>query len=908
VNKILLILLLLFNNLFAQINVGQRFILTLPVDTSRQNLKNWISKTKPAGVMLLYHSNSRQDIKELIDFLQIEAKNLGLPKLFITIDWEGGIVSRVHESSGFSSVPSPLNLAKAGRTYSFLAGKLIGQQCADVGINMNFAPSLDIFNKNNPVLASRPFSDNSKIVLEYATAFCGGLKSENVIPVTKHFPGLGLGVDDTHFESVKITPEKKLFDEHLFPFKELLKEKYPAVMSTHASFPNFFEDLPTTLSSKAVDFIKNVNKKALLITDDFWMGGVRNGRSLLDITMQSLKAGQHLIILSARKGEDIELIEALQKRVDNLSSQEKRKFAENINFINSYKNKKIYKSNKAPILSEKKVAKLLAQKSIKEFHANLNLKNELSSKLNFNISPKITSKVLAKMDKKNILISVDLPKLRPSEGWFVEKGFTYLGQKLKELNLGINEIVFNAKDESDIERALNLLKENISEDKNLILQTFFYGASVSNSLQKRLLEGLKSYEEQLTIISLGHPLEQTVLPNAKIFNLGSFSRPMLNEVAKRLVKNKVPKNDFSVKKLLSELKNKKVGLLCHAASRVNFKGKEYFLPDFLKDNVNLKALFSPEHGLLGNHDAAANINSNNSSKWGCPIYSLHGQHKKPTPKMLEGLDLMVVDLHEVGIRAFTYLSSLDLVMQAAKENNLPILVVDHVNPIYFWKSQGPRLKEGYKSFVGRVDVPFIHGKSIGRIAKQINKNLQVDLKVLPTLSKNKSKYYLKYNKYIATSPNLPELENVYAYPLTVFIEGTNYSEGRGTEFPFQQVGAPWVDGKKIAKILNSKKLPGIYFEPVQFKPISIQGKSSNSKHQDKLCGGVFLHFYDLKNVQPIKTAQAIIKILFNEYPKESVKIQFAGKNFINHLVGDDSIKNGFVKNYYDKSFILSLNN
>ena len=880
--KLFLFIVFIFNSLFSQIDFGQRFILALPNSESKAYLKTWLQKTRPAGVMLqTFHLKNRNKTKELVTFLQDEAKVLGIPELFISVDWEGGIVSRPNESAGFASVPSPKNLALAGRTYCFLAGKLIGQQLRSVGVNMNFAPSLDLFDTENFVLGSRTFSSNPYITFKFAQAFANGLKSEQIIPVFKHFPGLGLGNADTHLNKVNISFNKKQFSNHVYPFVKILKkEQNPFVMVGHAKYPSAFGSKPATLSKKVVRWTKKRNKNVFLVTDDFAMKAVRGKKGLDDIVLDSLVANFDLIIFSAKPGEDVKLICDLQQRANELIDAELQQIEFGIKRIKKFKKDSLSVSNSPFLLQEKKMAKILAQKSVKEFFININLK-----------------------DKDNILISVDLPKIRPNEKWFVSDNSSCLKLSLKKLGVRLNEFIFNPKDSKSIKDIRMQIKNNSFKDKNLIVQTFFYGTGIHNKLQKRLLKDLKETQNNLFIISLGHPYEKNILPNAKIFNLGSFSKPMLKEVAKRLVKNKVPNKDFSIKRLLTKLKNKKFGLLCHNASRVNIRNKEIFMPDLLlsfskkqNNNTELHALFSPEHGLQGTAGAAVNIYSENMSKWGCPVYSLHGKHKKPTKEMLKDLDLLVIDLHEVGIRAFTYLSSLDLALQSAKENDLPILVIDHVNPIYFWKVQGPELKDGFKSFVGRVDVPFIHGKTIGTIAKHINKKIGAELTVLPALPKKFIKKFLRYNDFVAPSPNLVTLESVYSYPVTVFTEGTNYSEGRGTNYPFQQIGAPWVDGVKLANILNSKKLPGIYFESVSFKPISLVGKSVYPKHKNKRCEGVFLHFYDLKNAKPMDTAQVVLNTLFKEYPKDSEFIKFAGKYFLDHLVGNDSWRNELITN------------
>lgn len=875
VKRIGFIFLLFFNQLLS-VNFGQRFILTLPVTSSYPYLKKWLQQTKPAGIMLLgYHVKDRTETKKLTSFLQNEAKKIGIPKLIIAIDWEGGVISRAFEPGRFVSTPSPYNLGFSDRTYSFLSGKLIGQQMCSVGINMNFAPSLDLFDPKKFVLGSRTFSDNPEDVLSRAIAFANGLESENIIPVFKHFPGLGLGLNDTHIKEVSIDLTEKDFEKHVFPFISILnKKKKPFIMVAHAKYPTIFENLPSTLSKKVVEWIKGKNKNCFLITDDFHMKAVNIKEDLSELVLDSLFAGYDLIIYSpyspSKKFQDIKLIKNLDKRYKNLDNDKKkeldigfdrvdkikRELLDNVSY-NKYKN----------ILPEKKIAKYLASKTIKQFYPNLNVHTTL-------------------------LLTVDIRKLRPAQNWFIKNGKSYLAYKLAKRGLNIKELIFNPMHKESVSLAIEFLREHYNSSKKLIVSSFFYGTGLWNEIQKELFVKLSNIKNKV-IVSLAHPYEQILSNNSKIFNLGSFNKPQINELVKRLVKNRLPQNEKLLIKLKRKVVGKNIGVLCHNASRFKLKNKTVFLPDFLynlaksTEKTKLVSIFSPEHGLLGNVEAAGNISSEKSSKWGCPIYSLHGIHKKPTNEMLSGLDVLVIDLREVGIRPFTYLSSLELVLHVAAKNNLSVIVLDFPNPIYFWKAQGPKLRKTFKSFVGRIDIPFIHGKTIGAIANDLAIKYNVKIDILKNYDDGDYKNYFKAGNYFESSPNLATLESVYAYPMTIFIEGTNYSEGRGTKYPFQQIGAPWVDAKKLASILNSKNLAGVYFEPIYFKPIAISGKSLYPKHQNKLCGGVFIHIYDLKTVDPMLVGKTILKNLFQLYPNESKYIKYSNRYFLDSLVGND---------------------
>ena len=240
----------IYSSCFSHMNVGQRFIFTLP-DIATEKMKSWLEKTKPAGVMLMdNHFKNRLQTKELIKFLQKTAKQIGIPELFIAVDWEGGIVSRPKEQVGFVLVPSPRNLCLAGRNYAYLAGKLIGQQMRLVGANMNFAPTFDLFDPQNEVLATRCFSNDPLKTSEFGITFAKGMMSEGILPVAKHFPGLGLGKFDTHQKRVEINLDNASFEKHLLPFKKALQE-IPCVMSSHAQY-SFFGHESASLNANVV--------------------------------------------------------------------------------------------------------------------------------------------------------------------------------------------------------------------------------------------------------------------------------------------------------------------------------------------------------------------------------------------------------------------------------------------------------------------------------------------------------------------------------------------------------------------------------------------------------------------------------------------------------------------------------
>jgi uncharacterized protein YbbC (DUF1343 family)/beta-glucosidase-like glycosyl hydrolase len=868
---------------------GQRFILSLPQRTSNAYLKNWLAQTKPAGIMLLAsHCEDRKKAKQLISFLQQEAKKLGLPPLLITIDWEGGIISRPSEAGGFTSAPSPWLLAQAGRNSCYLAGMLIGSQMHSIGAHMDFAPSLDLFDPNNCVLGTRCYSADTATVAECGIAFASGLISQGIIPVIKHFPGLGLGKKDTHCTSVGIKVDEKTLQTHMQPFLTALDNTIPCIMCTHAIYKQF-DNKPATLSSKPIGLLSAHNPNTLFITDDFAMKAVQEGRTLEDSILESFNAGYHLIIFCDVPNKQINLIKHVEKKLEDLSPEQLISHEQKCNQINAFKQMYITAQTHGIIsFDEKTLADYLAKRCL---------------------TAPINHPLLEKQDI--IMISVNLPKIRPSEQWFVHNGKSTTNNLLSIHCNSITEYLLNACDKSSITQLKTIMK-SITHNKNpIIVQTFFYADSIWNTMQLQWLKLLKPLHNRLIIFSLGHPLEQKIIQGAYIFNLGSFNQPLLTRAVHTLcTKQQETGADKFADQFEHYLDNKKIGLLCHKASMIAIDGTSTFLPDALyawtkkqHNNTQLVALFSPEHGLQGTAQAGAHVGSAKTSPWGCPVYSLHGKSFKPMPSMLEDLDVIVIDLQEVGVRCFTYLSTLLLMLEAAREVDIQVIVLDRPNPLKLWGQTGPLLKKKYESFLGKLYIPFLHGSTIGQLAQQINQTIRADLTVIGCPDCDADLFFER--AFIPPSPNLASIDHIYAYPLTVFIEGTNYSEGRGTAYPFLQIGAPWVDKQLLATTLNQKGLPGIYFEPISFTPRSLPGIADNPKHVGKNCGGVFIHIFDAKQVQPIKTAQTILTTLFKLYPAQSQLLPSGTRYTLDLLVGDNTWR--IKLNKIKQSFLIQNN-
>ena len=238
---------------------------------------------------------------------------------------------------------------------------------------------------------------------------------------------------------------------------------------------------------------------------------------------------------------------------------------------------------------------------------------------------------------------------------------------------------------------------------------------------------------------------------------------------------------------------KRVGIVGNQTSII---GETHLVDTLLSLGIDIKKIYTPEHGFRGTADAGVKVNSGKDEKTGLPIVSLYGKNKKPTPEMLQGIDVILFDLQDVGVRFYTYISTMTYVMEAAAENNIPVIVLDRPNPNGFYVD-GPVLKPENQSFVGMHQVPVVYGMTIGEYAKMVNgekwlKNgITCDLTVIPINNYNRNAIY---ELPVKPSPNLPNWESVYLYPTLCFFEGTIVSVGRGTETPFQIYGHPDMRG------------------------------------------------------------------------------------------------------------------
>lgn len=277
--------------------------------------------------------------------------------------------------------------------------------------------------------------------------------------------------------------------------------------------------------------------------------------------------------------------------------------------------------------------------------------------------------------------------------------------------------------------------------------------------------------------------------------------------------------------------------------------------------ARLVALFAPEHGIRGEAQAGVHIPDTVDRRSGLPVFSLYGATRAPTPASLSGLDAIVFDLQDVGVRYATYVSTLALVQEAAGGTGVAVVVLDRPNPLNGVAVEGPSLAEGFSSFVGIHSLPVRHGLTIGELARLLATERGWPAPTVVRMRGWKRTQWFDDTRvpWVQPSPNLPTLDAVTLYPGTCLVEGTNVSEGRGTTRPFELVGAPWIDPFALAEDLGRRGVPGARFRPVYFMP-------TFSKHAGASCGGVQIHVVDREALRPVALGVHLLEALRAQDP------------------------------------------
>jgi len=313
---------------------------------------------------------------------------------------------------------------------------------------------------------------------------------------------------------------------------------------------------------------------------------------------------------------------------------------------------------------------------------------------------------------------------------------------------------------------------------------------------------------------------------------------------------------------VSHLRGPSLGLIAHPASVT--AALEHSASALVRAGFSLRALFGPQHGARGEkQDNMVESAHFRDPASGLPVHSLYGEVRKPTPEMLQGLDALLFDLQDVGVRVYTFVWTMALAMEACAEAGVRFVVLDRPNPIGGVLREGPVLREGYESFVGLHPVPLRHGLTCGELARWLNveRGIGCDLEVIACDGWRRDMTWEATGlPWVLPSPNLPTVDSCRVYPGMVLVEGTNLSEGRGTTKPFELFGAPFVDPHELAGRLRETLGPGVTIRPCHFEP-------TFQKHARRTCGGGQIHVTDAEVFRPVHTAVAILSVIRTMAPE-----------------------------------------
>ena len=348
-----------------------------------------------------------------------------------------------------------------------------------------------------------------------------------------------------------------------------------------------------------------------------------------------------------------------------------------------------------------------------------------------------------------------------------------------------------------------------------------------------------------------------------------------------------------------QLEGKRVGLITNPTGvDNNLKSTIDILHE--APNVELVALFGPEHGVRGDVHAGDKVGNSVDSATGVKVYSLYGKTRKPTKEMLEGIDVLVYDIQDIGCRSFTFISTMGVAMEACIENDIEFMVLDRPNPLGGNKVEGNIVEPGFVSFVSQFPIPYVYGLTPGELAILLNeegmikKGEKAKLTVIPMTGWNRDMVYAETGMpWILPSPHIPQIESSYYYPASGILGELGYlSIGVGYTLPFQLYCAPWIEAEKFCNNLNSLELPGIKFRPIHIKPFYSTGQGENYQ-------GVQVYITDLESANLSLTQFYVMQVLAEMYPDHKT-FEHANKerfSMFDKVCGSDKIRTEFAKNY-----------
>lgn len=306
--------------------------------------------------------------------------------------------------------------------------------------------------------------------------------------------------------------------------------------------------------------------------------------------------------------------------------------------------------------------------------------------------------------------------------------------------------------------------------------------------------------------------------------------------------------------------------------------------DILARDFKVTALFAPEHGIRGDQQAGQAIADSIDEDLGLPVYSLHGSRNRITPAQLAEIDVLVYDLQDVGARFYTYLYTLSFAMADCARHGIPVLILDRVNPLGGTLVEGPLLRDPWRSFVGMYPMPVRYGLTVGEYARYVNAEFELgcELTVVPCRNYQRQMLFGDCDlPWVPPSPNIPTPDSALLYIGTCLFEGTNISEGRGTTRPFEQVGAPFINARRLQESLARRDVPGVLWRPVHFTPIA-------GKYCGELCHGVQAHISDATRLRPYSAGLWLL----HEIREQCRDFAWKAPEHADRLFGDDALRSG----------------
>ena len=371
-------------------------------------------------------------------------------------------------------------------------------------------------------------------------------------------------------------------------------------------------------------------------------------------------------------------------------------------------------------------------------------------------------------------------------------------------------------------------------------------------------------------------------------------------------------DEILLKENLYLLHNKSIGIVTNQSAVL--PNKVHLIDTLLSLGLKIKVLFSPEHGIRGDLAAGEKVLSSSDPTSGIPVYSLYGDNKTISKEMLKDIDIILYDIQDVGARFYTYISTLFYVLQSAGENNIPVIILDRPNPQGGQKIGGPMLETAYESFVGIAPLPILYGMTPGELANYfVEENIikaekKTEITVIEMRGWNRNDYWDDLGReWIQISPNIPNFETALVYPATCLIEGTNISEGRGTDNPFLTIGAPFINSEKLIQALDLFNIKGASYSPAIFTPVDIKGKASNPKYNRIECHGIEIGVTDKKKFSAMEFGVQLLHTMLKLYPEQ---FRFNNKYF-DLIAGTNRLRKdllaGKTPNYITDSWYFELN-